>query len=393
MFLKMKAFEVHKIYSCGLFYLAAYLVLNNIVNIVDVGFQSKKAGLNFYNITKARLLLLSSITSQSMFFTFMPNLNATKVNPELLSISASLIEYPANNLVDSLPVKKVFKMYPDSDSSKHDLVFDRMRNYNIKPDSRTKYFTIDENTGEIWGYNLLQVYELNTNKKDSLNRSDNVAKFKKLLPVMEKSWIGTKGTSRSVEFPEGEEHYPDHAYFSKNDEFIIVPDGNTHGGTVDKVYFFNRDGKLLKNYELGYHLNSPSYGFNREKTFFILSNSVGPEYYIFYPNGKIFRSGIFDVEGTSYSMPYISKTGKYYLLNNNLNYFYSSETDQSPISIFSNQINEINEENAYGLSYRVIDRRSSLFKVEILDLVNKRCLFQSNEINLSKSQYRYKFRS
>jgi hypothetical protein len=264
-----------------------------------------------------------------------------------------------------------------------------IKQYTILPDANTKYFTIDPITGAVNGCPLIKFYGVFDYKKDSINLTLDKLKFKKLLPEMEKAWIGTKDTSPSIEFPEGEEHYPRHGYFSANDEYVVVPDGHTHGGTVDRVYFFDKKGKLLNKFILGKHLQSPTFGFNKEKTFFILSNGVGPEYYFFYPDGRVFKKGnyheiTFD-KGTSYGMPMITANGKYYMLNNNLNWIYSND---SLIKVLKNEVYQIDEKKGLLIHFKHKSIFSKYIQIEIIDFIRGKTIYTSNEVLRSKN---YKF--
>jgi hypothetical protein len=218
--------------------------------------------------------------------------------------------------------------HPDSIKKWNEKVAIDKEQHTLKPDKDTKYFTIDENTGEVIGCPLLKLAGVYNWQEDSLNNAKEQAKFDKLLPKLEKAWLGTKEIIKSVEFPEGEDRYPTHGLFSKNDEYIVVPDGFAHGGTVNKIYFFNKKGELVNKYELGFHLQVPNYSFNNEKTFFILSSSVSPYFYFFYPDGRLFKKGNYHEvtgdKGTSYGDNTISSSGDFFVLRNNITRLYDN---------------------------------------------------------------------
>jgi len=217
-------------------------------------------------------------------------------------------------------------IHPDSAKAVNERVLSEVKKQRIEPDSDTKYFTIDENTGEVNGCPLLKLTGQYNWQEDSIINAKEKEKFKKLLPKIEKVWLGTKEIIVSDEFPEGHDRYPDYGYFSANDEYVIVPDGDFHSGSIDRLYFFNSKGELLNNYKLDNTIEVPNMGYNREKTFFMLSSSVGPDFYIFYPDGKVFKKGNFHEftgdKGTSYGKLNISKNGKFWVLKNNLAWVY-----------------------------------------------------------------------
>ena len=276
------------------------------------------------------------------------------------------IESPPIGVIPPSPPPR---MHPDTAAALNKRVMERVRQYTIQPDADTKYFTIDPSTGEVSGCPLIKFAGVYDYKVDSVNNAKEKSKFNKLIPMMEKAWLGTKDTSPSIEFPEGEEHYPRHGYFSANDEYVIVPDGYSHGGTVDRVYFFDRKGKLVNKFMLGKHLESPSFGFNKEKTFFILSNGVGPEYYFFYPDGRVFKKGEFREEGTSYGENNISYSGKYWILRNNLTHIYTDSGLITKLKVGGNTM--IDEKN--NLLFYTIGS-----EINILNLLNNKILFKCN---------------
>lgn len=234
-------------------------------------------------------------------------------------ITKNVKQIPPNNDTNRVP-------HPDSLKKWSALYQKGLAQYVLKPDSNTIFFTIDPNTGKVNGCPILEFKGIYDWKKDSILLVREQEKFDNIKPKLEKAWMGTKKIIVSDEFPEGEDRYPSSGFFSKNDEFVIVPDGNAHGGTIDRVYFFDKRGNLLKLFKLGYNLNVPNFGMNSEKTFFVLSSSVSPKFYIFYPDGRIFMQGdyhkITKDHGTSYGAPIVSESGNYLVLRNNLSYLY-----------------------------------------------------------------------
>ena len=280
--------------------------------------------------------------------------------------------------------------HPDSIAAWNKRALDRIKKHIILPDADTKYFTINPESGEVIGCPLLKFAGLYDDKADSILNANEESKFKKLIPKMEKAWLGTKDTSPSIEFPEGEEHYPRHGYFSANDEYIVVPDGYSHGGTVDRVYFFNIKGELINKFMLGKHLYSPSFGFNKEKTFFILSNGVGPEYYFFYPDGRVFKKGEFKEDGTSYGLPNISKSGKFWVLNNNIAWVYDkSNTLLLNLTYNGNCILDENDSTitiSYGTNFDIIEILSGR-------IIYRSIIKNEEKMNVISTSQLYKFQN
>lgn len=256
----------------------------------------------------------------------------------------------------------------------------------LKPDSNTIHFTIDPKTGKVEGCPYIEFKGIYDQREDSIRYAKEQQKFDKLKPKLEKAWLGTKEITISEEFPEGEDRYPSSGFFSKNDEYIIVPDGYAHGGTVNKVYFFNKKGELIKVFKLGYDLQVPNYEMNAEKTFFILSSSVSPQFYIFYPDGRVFKQGDFHEVtkdyGTSYSLPIISENGKYLILRNNINWIYSED---KLVLKSTDPILDINEDTNTILSYKSKNIYLDEYGLYISSILNRNITYISNE-NVLKSK-------
>lgn len=252
------------------------------------------------------------------------NTNTVDIMPDTIQPSGNKDMSDTSHLSNETFISR--HIHPDSAKAINQRVLSEVKNYTIQPDGDTKYFTIDENTGEVKGCPLLKLTGQYSWKEDSIANAREKEKFNKLLPKIEKAWLGSKEIVVSDEFPKGHDRYPDYGYFSVNDEYLIIPDGDFHSGSIDRLYFFNAKGELLNNYKLDNTIEVANIGFNREKTFFMLSSGVGPDFYIFYPNGKLFKKGNFNKftgdGGTSYGNLNISKTGKFWILKNNLAWIY-----------------------------------------------------------------------
>ena len=135
--------------------------------------------------------------------------------------------------------------------------------------------------------------------------------------------------------------------------------------------------------------------FNQEKTFFMLSSGVGPKFYFFYPDGKVFKKGDFHEftgdNGTSYGGNFISKSCKVWCLSNNLKYYFNDKSKLT--STISNSILSINENTQLGLFYKNINLKKGIYIYEIIDLNNSKCIYQSNEILTPKRNFKYEITS
>ena len=271
---------------------------------------------------------------------------------------------------------KSWHIHPDSAKAINERVFAEIKMHRIEPDEDIKYFTIDKISGEVHGCPLIKLIGQFDWRDDSLANALEDEKFKQILPKMENAWLGTKEIIVSEEFPMGHDRYPDYGFFSSNDEYIIVPDGDFHSGSIDRIYFFNSKGELLKNYKLDRTIEVPNMGLNREKTFFMLSSGVGPDFYFFYPDGRVFKKGNFHKitgdGGTSYGNLNISKTGKFWILKNNLAWIYD---------INGKLVNKL----SYGSGNCILDENDKTVTysyggvLSIVNLENKKLLYTNIE--------------
>nr|MBP7274039.1 hypothetical protein [Saprospiraceae bacterium] len=267
-------------------------------------------------------------------------------------------------------------------------------------------FTIDENTGEVKGcpyLRLVGVYDKNQIwVEDSIKRVENKSRFKKLLPKLEKAWLGTKEIVKSDEFPDGEDRYPTNGIFSSDGNYIAVPDGMAHGGYVDKIYFFDSYGNLLRKVLLDKELSIPICNFNTEGTFFIVSDGVQGDFYFFTAEGSLVRKGDFNKwtgdNGNSYGINMISKSGKYWLLRNNESFLFSRSNELiSKLLVGGNTI--IDDENnrvlfTYGSSITVFNCETNKYEFKCPQWAkNTIGFFEGNYLyfNLNNKIYNYEY--
>lgn len=270
----------------------------------------------------------------------------------------------------------------------------------LNPDSNTISFTIDPKTGIVNGCPLIEFKGIYDWKEDSLLWVREQVKFDNIKSRLEKAWMGTKEIVVSDEFPEGEDRYPSKGFFSKNDEFVIVPDGHAHGGTIDRVYFFDKNGNLLKLFKLGYNLEVPNFEMNAEKTFFVLSSSVSPKFYIFYPDGRIFIQGdyhkITKDHGTSYGAPIVSESGNYLVLRNNLSWLFDKNLNlltklkMGGNGTFNSNLNAFLF--TYGTEVSILSLKSMKISYKSKSWNNGEIgLFQNSKLYLDYNKARYEY--
>ena len=235
------------------------------------------------------------------------------------------------------------KPHPDSIKKWNAQVLEEKKKYTIKPDSDTKFFTINPETGEVSGCPLIKFkgvlddvyWNDQKNKRDSL-RAKFAAIRPKLRAVIMKGkenelWYGDpknveiEGTPEAVHSGRG----PVGFLYSDDNIKLVIPVGYPHGGMMDEIFFFDIDGNFLSKTVLDRPLNMPTVDFNDEQTFVIVSDGVRGDFYFFKFNGELFKKGNFNEltgdRGTSYGKPIISKSGKYWVLNNNLRWFFNKK--------------------------------------------------------------------
>ena len=265
---------------------------------------------------------------------------------EVKSANAQAIENKKERYPD--PRDSVLRNYvdhrkppPDSIKKWNAQVLEEKKKYALKPDSNTKFFTINPETGEVNGCPLIKFkgvlddayWEKQKKKRDSLR-----AKFASIRPKLRSVIMKGKknelwyGDPKNVEIEDTPEAVhsgrgPVGFLYSDDETKLIVPVGYPHGGMMDEIFFFDTKGKLLTKHKLDRPLNMPSVEFNTEQTFVIVSDGVKGDFYFFKSNGELFKKGNFNKltgdKGTSYGKPMISESGKYWVLNNNLRWFFN----------------------------------------------------------------------
>lgn len=277
------------------------------------------------------------------------------------------------------------------------------KKYTVQPDENTKKFTIDPETGEVNGCPYIKFKEFQddaywTEKK--LKRDSLKARFAAIKPkirpaIMEghegELWYGDprnveiEGTPEAAHAGRG----PIGFLYTDDGQYLIVPAGYPHGGTMEEIFFFDTVGNLLSKTVLDRPLNMPSVDFNAEQTFVIVSDGVSGDFYFFRPNGELFRKGNFNEltgdRGTSYGKPVISENGKYWVLNNNLRWVF----EQGGNNILKTNlfISEIDEHEKIALCHEYINLMRKEVKLYILNLESNKLIWYSNNFQLKNFSY------
>jgi hypothetical protein len=255
------------------------------------------------------------------------------------SINKNEIEKDTRHKLPDQNVRDPRKPHPDSIAKWNAQVFAEQEKYKVLPDENTKFFTIDPNTGEVKGCPLIKLkgvldekyYAEEKKERDSLKQKFELIKPSLRSVIMHDSnelWYGDpknveiEGTPEAVHSGRGPTGY----IFNKLGTRLIVPVGYPHGGTMQEIYFFDNNNNLLAKHKLDKAIDMPYVDLNDEETFVIVSNGVSGDFYFFTIDGKLERKGNFNEltgdKGNSYGYNYISETGKYWLLSNNLDYVF-----------------------------------------------------------------------
>ena len=282
-------------------------------------------------------------------------------------------------------------------------VMAQKKKYTLVPDENTRQFTIDPKTGEVHGCPYIifkgilddEFWVRRKSKNDSLR-----ARFAAIKPKLRAAMMdGHKnelwyGDPKNVEI----EGTPEAAHagrggigflYSDDGQYLIVPAGYPHGGTMDEIFFFDTAGKLLSKTTLDRPLHMPSVDFNTGQTFVIVSNGVSGDFYFFKPNGELYRKGNFNKltgdRGTSFSKPTISKSGKYWILNNNLRWVFNEYGNNLlKTNLF---ILDIDEYNNIALCIDYLNLTEREVKLCLLNLDSNKLEYYSNNFNLKNFTY------
>jgi len=237
--------------------------------------------------------------------------------------------------------------------------------FRIMANAETQTFSIDRNSGEVIGCSLLAFKGISDDKFWSdikENRKELENKFTKIKPkirsnIMENKkrelWYGDpknieiEGTPEAVHSGRGPTGY----LYSNNGKHLIVPVGYPHGGMTDELFFFNG---------------------NAEQTFVIVSDKVNGDFYFFKTDGSLERKGNFNKitgsKGTSYGKPVISRTGKFWMLQNNLGYLFKNDLLVTKIDGNNCFIDEDNKFLHYfqGNNYLITDLKNSKIEYQLI---------------------------
>lgn len=294
------------------------------------------------------------------------------------------------------------KIHPDTIKKWDKELADNIEKYIAKPDAETKYFKIDENTGEITGCPLLKMNALttgdvNVREKNFYDSSKIIKEL--LLPTIKAYTMESKpselwyGDPRNVEIEGSPESVhsgvgPIGFLRTKDNSFIIVPIGYPHGGSMYEIIFLDQKGNLLNRYSFNKTLNAPNILFNKEETFVTISDSGTGDFYIFNIEGELFKKGNYNKltgdKGTSYGFPLVSKTGKYWALRNNLKYIYR---DDELVYISPLNIDYISELSDYAHYYRMVDRKTRTIDHYFIDLKKGTPKYIGKAITYPKNLY------
>ncbi len=297
------------------------------------------------------------------------------------------------------------KPHPDSIAKWNAQVLAEMEKHKVLPDENTKLFTIDPNTGEVQGCPLIKLkgildekyYAEEKKKRDSLRQ-----KFELIKPILRpvimqgsnELWYGDpknveiEGTPEAVHSGRGPTEY----IFNKSGTRLIVPVGYPHGGTLQEIFFFNNNNNLLANYKLDRPLDMPYVSLNAEETYVIVNSGVSGDFYFFTIDGKLERKGNFNKltgdKSNSYGYNYISETGKYWVLSNNLSWLYSRNGEL--LSKFPYTLYKLNEKDNLVLcvNYTNIFQNKIVFKLFSIEPWN--LIYQSTEFVSKNLNYEFK---
>lgn len=300
-------------------------------------------------IQKKILILKLILSIQILFLIFLlVGCNGCGVGKKISTTDGNIsdtsynAEITDNKQAHEIPVQSerdFRKPHPDSIVKWNAQVLADMDKYKVKPDKNTKMFTIDPNTGQVQGCPHIKLkgildekyYAEEKKTRDSLRQK--FASYKPLLrPIImqgsDELWYGDpknveiEGTPEAVHSGRGPTGY----IFNKSGTRLIVPVGYPHGGRMQEIYFFDSNHNLLAKHKLDNALDMPYVNLNAEETFVTVSSGVSGDFYFYSIDGKLERKGNFNKltgdNSNSYGYNYISETGKYWVLSNNLNYIF-----------------------------------------------------------------------
>lgn len=143
-----------------------------------------------------------------------------------------------------------------------------------------KTFIFDENTGEVHGCNLIQMIEESQGRVFYNSVNSNIDEKEKKIKLLKKL------------FPKlfSNESYYNIVFDKRENNFVLYE--FVDGGVLLKIFFFNKQNKLLKSFSLPKHhvFRIQTIEFNEANTFFMLASRRGL-FYIFSPTGKVVTTG------------------------------------------------------------------------------------------------------
>ena len=243
-----------------------------------------------------------------------------------------------------------------------------------------KVFTINEKTGEVVGCPFLKLVGEVDYKYEKIKAENETQKVKAFLPKIEKVWNSLnpeRDTNYHEEFPEGD-------VGSKLGGGIFSPDGNYfitsyagHGGVTKKLFFFTKEGKLLRKYIFDEWTEATG-EFNLDGTFYIVTDTSVGDYWIFTVDGILKKKGnmFSQFKGTSMSAGYcnISKTGKYIVLGSSETHILNNKNELiGKISAWKTFIDEENDK-IYCIDYGFI---------KVYDIKQMKYIYKCNLTNIT----------
>ena len=175
-----------------------------------------------------------------------------------------------------------------------------------------KIFTIDENTGEVKGCDLIKLNRNPTNKteyelfvENEISQKQKEIMFRKVVKKGDELFIIS----------------------TINKKYHVCIDAS-HGGFPEVLYFFNEKFKLINKYTFK-NAGILDIAFNSSESYLRVWSQFSGDYYFFALDGRLIVKNNFNKitgdRGTSYGTVDISPKGDFYLLPNNKSYFISQK--------------------------------------------------------------------
>lgn len=233
----------------------------------------------------------------------------------------------------------------------------------LNPDS-TKIFTIDENTGEVKGCDLIKLTnvwagsKVNSTKIDSINTINKIEHIQKLKRL-------------------GDQLF---GFYSKDKKVFICQD-LSHGGNLNAIYFFNAKLKLINKY-IFKSSKVREVRFNTEETCVIVTetdsyNNSDDDFFIFNLSGGLKKKGNFlkktSIKSSNSLDVYVNKDLTKFALNRKDCFIFS--WNENIISSIKGGV------NSFGfLQNDKLILCDKLGKLQIRNIMLEKVLYESNNI-------------